>query len=174
MGSSQTRARTRVPCIGRQILNHCTTREAQGLSLYKLALESNEEIVGKINTCQRIAARVSTWGVWQGPEGHRGHAGQLTGCEVRSPNSKRPACVGRSAVLASSQSHLRSEELRYPRAAWTGSRRQLARPWVTITGDGGPATMDWKDVMLSQATAASPPPRPPRRAAPALGHRLSP
>ena len=28
VGSSQTRARTRVPCIDRQILNHCTTREA--------------------------------------------------------------------------------------------------------------------------------------------------
>ena len=28
VGSSQTRARTRVPCIGRQILNHCTTGEA--------------------------------------------------------------------------------------------------------------------------------------------------
>ena len=28
VGSPQTRARTRVPCIGRQILNHCTTREA--------------------------------------------------------------------------------------------------------------------------------------------------
>ena len=28
VGSSQTRSRTRVPCIGRQILNHCTTREA--------------------------------------------------------------------------------------------------------------------------------------------------
>ena len=28
VGSSQTRARTRVLCIGRQILNHCTTREA--------------------------------------------------------------------------------------------------------------------------------------------------
>ena len=28
--SSRTRARTRVPCIGRQILNHCTTREALG------------------------------------------------------------------------------------------------------------------------------------------------
>ena len=27
-GSSQTRAQTRVPCIGRQILNHCATREA--------------------------------------------------------------------------------------------------------------------------------------------------
>ena len=28
VGSSQTTARTRVPCIGRQILNHCATREA--------------------------------------------------------------------------------------------------------------------------------------------------
>ena len=28
VGSSQTRARTRVPCTGRQILNHCATREA--------------------------------------------------------------------------------------------------------------------------------------------------
>ena len=28
VGSSQTRARTRVPCIGRQTLNHCATREA--------------------------------------------------------------------------------------------------------------------------------------------------
>ena len=32
VGSSQTRARTRVPCIGRQILNHCATREALFLS----------------------------------------------------------------------------------------------------------------------------------------------
>ena len=29
VGSSQTRAQTRVPCIGRQILNHCATREAR-------------------------------------------------------------------------------------------------------------------------------------------------
>ena len=29
VGFSQTRARTRVPCISRQILNHCATREAQ-------------------------------------------------------------------------------------------------------------------------------------------------
>ena len=28
VGSSQTQARTHVPCIGRQILNHCATREA--------------------------------------------------------------------------------------------------------------------------------------------------
>ena len=36
VGSSQTRARTRVPCIGRQISNHCATREA--LELYFLFL----------------------------------------------------------------------------------------------------------------------------------------
>ena len=28
MGSSRTRARTLVPCVGRRILNHCATREA--------------------------------------------------------------------------------------------------------------------------------------------------
>ena len=28
VGSSRTRAQTRVPCVGRQILNHCNTREA--------------------------------------------------------------------------------------------------------------------------------------------------
>ena len=32
VGSSQTRARTRVPCIGRRILNHCATREAPDIS----------------------------------------------------------------------------------------------------------------------------------------------
>ena len=32
--SSQTRARTRVPCIGRQILNRCTTREALNEFIY--------------------------------------------------------------------------------------------------------------------------------------------
>ena len=35
VGSSWTRARTRVPRIGRQILNHCTTREARPLCLKK-------------------------------------------------------------------------------------------------------------------------------------------
>ena len=33
VGSSRTRARTRVPCIGRQTPNHCATREAQYLVL---------------------------------------------------------------------------------------------------------------------------------------------
>ena len=34
VGSSQTRARTRVPCIGRQTLNHCATREAPFLFFF--------------------------------------------------------------------------------------------------------------------------------------------
>ena len=33
-GSSQTRARTRVPCTGRHILNHCATREALDVCFY--------------------------------------------------------------------------------------------------------------------------------------------
>ena len=35
VGYSWTRARTRVPCIGRWILNHCTTREAPCLFSYE-------------------------------------------------------------------------------------------------------------------------------------------
>ena len=34
VGSSRTRARTRVPCIGRWILNHCATREVPISLLY--------------------------------------------------------------------------------------------------------------------------------------------
>ena len=34
VGSSWTRARTCVPCIGRRILNHCTTREALHLFIH--------------------------------------------------------------------------------------------------------------------------------------------
>ena len=35
VGSSRTRVRTRVPCIGRRILNHCATREAPNLHLIR-------------------------------------------------------------------------------------------------------------------------------------------
>ena len=38
VGSSQTRARTRVPCIGGRTLNHCATREALGQWLSEAAL----------------------------------------------------------------------------------------------------------------------------------------
>ena len=36
VGSSQARARTRVPCIGRRILNHCATREALHIFYIKI------------------------------------------------------------------------------------------------------------------------------------------
>ena len=39
VGSSQTRPQTRVPCIGRQILNHCATREALPFFTYGNNLE---------------------------------------------------------------------------------------------------------------------------------------
>ena len=35
VGSSRTRAQTRVSCIGRRILNHCATREAPVFSFFK-------------------------------------------------------------------------------------------------------------------------------------------
>ena len=38
VGSSRTRAQTLVPCIGRWILNHCTTREAPVCTYYQLIL----------------------------------------------------------------------------------------------------------------------------------------
>ena len=40
VGSSRTRARTRVPCIGRRILNHCTTRGSPALPLNTLYIMS--------------------------------------------------------------------------------------------------------------------------------------
>ena len=36
VGSSQTRARTRIPCIGRQTLNHCATRETAPPTIFVL------------------------------------------------------------------------------------------------------------------------------------------
>ena len=40
VGSSRSRAQTRVPCIGRQILNHCATREVPYVSVLNLCLIS--------------------------------------------------------------------------------------------------------------------------------------
>ena len=43
VGSSQTRAQIRVPCIGRRILNHCTTREAPHFLLICIIVTSLSE-----------------------------------------------------------------------------------------------------------------------------------
>ena len=53
MGSSRTRARTRVPCIGRRILNHCATREAPTHSFFtplKVVLENQPSKGGRLRT----------------------------------------------------------------------------------------------------------------------------
>ena len=40
VGSSRTRVRTHVPCIGRQILKHCTTREALEIVNYLFVFQN--------------------------------------------------------------------------------------------------------------------------------------
>ena len=54
VGSSQTRDRTCVPCIGRRILNHCATREVLHiLFLRELPeVESEEEREGGVGRLQ--------------------------------------------------------------------------------------------------------------------------
>ena len=53
VGSSQTRARTRVPCIGRQILNHCATREFPPIHILKQYIiqltVGNDGVLNKLN-----------------------------------------------------------------------------------------------------------------------------
>ena len=60
VGSSRTRARTLVPCIGRWIPNHCTTREALIVVLICVFLMTNVEhlFICLFTTC------ISWWGVW--------------------------------------------------------------------------------------------------------------
>ena len=55
VGSSQTRARTRVPCIGRQILNPCATREAPRRTFAFLI--SLTAVQGPLLSCQVVEAR---------------------------------------------------------------------------------------------------------------------
>ena len=52
VGSFWTRAQTRVPCIGRQILNHCATREVPELG--KKLKNSNEKPDGFIKLLTKI------------------------------------------------------------------------------------------------------------------------
>ena len=54
VGSSQTRARTRVPCISRQTLNHCATREAHQCGI----LMSLHE---KLKSMTKSWCSLSTW-----------------------------------------------------------------------------------------------------------------
>ena len=49
VGSSQTRARTHVPCIGRQTLNHCATREALSTGLLNESLEHRHSLLIRLS-----------------------------------------------------------------------------------------------------------------------------
>ena len=42
VGSSRTRDRTRVPCIGRRILNHCATREVPRVGIFILLMDVSQ------------------------------------------------------------------------------------------------------------------------------------
>ena len=50
VGSSQTRARTRVPCIGRRTLNHCATREAPQSLIFMQKITVHIQIKAKFKT----------------------------------------------------------------------------------------------------------------------------
>ena len=60
VGSSRTRARTRVPCVGRRILNHCATREAP-LPLFKPLLSSS------FFSCQPLSLNIFLFSAAQAP-----------------------------------------------------------------------------------------------------------
>ena len=67
VGSSWTRARTRVPCIGRRILNHCTAREVPANTVKNSILKEN------FNTCSLLVigknckdSHISSRAAWQG------------------------------------------------------------------------------------------------------------
>ena len=55
VGSSQTRARTRVPCSGRQTLNHCAIREAPHCSFH---LHFQGDILIYLLTIQKFPVQV--------------------------------------------------------------------------------------------------------------------
>ena len=53
VGSSQTRSRTRVPCIGRWILNHCTTSEALPHLLYPFICQWTFSLLPCLGYCEQ-------------------------------------------------------------------------------------------------------------------------
>ena len=62
VGSSQTRGRTSVPCIARQILNHWTTREAPSQWLFKINAEKLYWISKlTVNACQLAYFMVTSY-----------------------------------------------------------------------------------------------------------------
>ena len=92
VGSSQTRARTRVPCLGRRTLNHCATREAPWsswslYSLYKLGfllLRKSREVRVTCNTQHGAQVRQELIHVYQQPLCAKLHIYKRRTCSVGS------------------------------------------------------------------------------------------
>ena len=61
VGSSQTRARTRVPCTGRQILNHCATREAQIFQCFYILSLVNKRWLSTCATPPSLSPNIQLW-----------------------------------------------------------------------------------------------------------------
>ena len=152
VGSSRTRARTRVPCIGRRILNHCATREAQSwVNLYVRCevlffdcgrLPALAPLVGKavcppLNCCCGLhCGRISSLDVvlsfsflWR------------CSCFVSGPPSS-PQCLFSSVLVASVSVHKVRAQLRAPAAGpsafsfagWHSGRRGQ---WRALGWAGG-------------------------------------
>ena len=66
VGSSQTRAWTRVPCIGRQILNHCATREAPKINILiiKQYFRKKKAAIWKFQYLSKIIKIINNFSVW--------------------------------------------------------------------------------------------------------------
>ena len=62
VGSSRTRARTRVPCIGTQIPNHCATREAHFSYFFFFFLIYLFMVVLGLCFCARASFNCDKWG----------------------------------------------------------------------------------------------------------------
>ena len=98
VGSSQTRARTCVPCIGRRILNHYATREAPRVSYSWCPLAAAVCVIFVASGCSapdprdtaeegwtkvvRVVQRMQGWSVWSG------HPRWLFSCSLSIPCSK--------------------------------------------------------------------------------------
>ena len=61
-GIFQTRNQTRVPCIGRRILNHCATREVRGMLL--LMLIKGKGNAGSISASNCIVLDIPDTQIW--------------------------------------------------------------------------------------------------------------
>ena len=90
VGSSQTRARTRVPCIGRRILYHCATREA--LSSF-LKEKKREFPGGPVVRTPPSHCRGPGWGL-----------GSIPGWETKIPQTERHGQENTEMILTTNNS----------------------------------------------------------------------